>query len=181
MILGLFRKSPPGDAYALYRAIVAEARRPDYFTTLGVPDTVEGRFEMIVLVATLVFERAAAADADTAAVAQGTLDLFFTDMDRAMREMGVGDMSVPKKMKKVGEAYAGRSRAYRAALAEAGPAALEDALARNVYAGAAPDGAAGRLAVRTRTLVDALAATDPAAIRAGDLTFPALAPEEDRP
>lgn len=168
MILGLFsRKSaPPGDV--LYRAIVAQARHPSLYSDHRVPDTVEGRFEMIVLHLVLVFNRLKTGTRDDIASAQGALDLFFTEVDHQMRQMGVGDLTVPKKMKKVGEAWTGRSRAYDSVLDHAEPLAIAEALQRNVPGDAAVD----RLASYVLAARAALAATPTAAVASGESPWP---------
>ena len=157
-------------AASLYAAVVGQARAQDFYAVLGVPDTIEGRFELIVLHVHLVCRQLRAADAVAAgagegaasALAQALFDAMFRDMDRNLREMGVGDPSVPRRIRAMIEAYYGRVKAYDAALAQGGDA-LTLALARNVYnAGGmpgaeAPPGAA-RLADYVRRAAAALAA-----------------------
>jgi cytochrome b pre-mRNA-processing protein 3 len=126
----LFVKKPD-TAQVLYGAIVASARQPIFFAEWGVPDTVDGRFDMIVLHMFLLLQRL---KTDTPAMCQNLTDHFFTDMDRSLREMGVGDLSVGKKVRKMAEAYHGRLNAY-AAGAEQGKYMLIAALQRNVYGG----------------------------------------------
>jgi len=119
MLSRLFRRDRRGEAIAssLYGAIVAQARRPALYAGLGVPDSVAGRFEMVLLHTILVTRRLALAGEAGRAAGQGVFDLFCRDMDHSLREMGVGDLSVPKKMRKVGEAYFGRAAAYEPGLA----------------------------------------------------------------
>jgi cytochrome b pre-mRNA-processing protein 3 len=105
------------------------------------------------------------------AAGQALFDLFCTDMDDNLREMGIGDLSVPKHMRRVGEAFYGRSQAYREALAEAGDTALVEAVTRNVYAGEAQD-AAPRLAAYIREAAGALEGQSVPAIAAGMVSFP---------
>ena len=131
-----------GMATALYGAIVAQARSPDLYARLGVPDTVSGRFEMVILHAFLVFDRLQAGTAAQQAVGQGAFDLFCTDMDRSLRELGVGDLGVPRRMRQVGEAFYGRTRAYAECIARGDDTALAAALRRNVLKGTAGDEAA---------------------------------------
>lgn len=168
MILGLFgRKSPPaGDA--LYRAIVAQARHPALYVEHRVPDSVEGRFEMIVVHLVLVFNRLKSGTRDDQALAQGALDLFFTEVEHQMRQMGVGDLTVPKKMKKVGEAWTGRSRVYDGVLDRRDATALSEALARNVPGEVAAD----RLATYVLTCQTSLEAQPSAEIAAGRAAWP---------
>lgn len=119
-------------ARRLYTAIVTQARTPSFYAVGGVPDTMDGRFEMIVLHTYLAVKRLMAGNDETRRLGQYVFDTMVTDMDRSLREMGVGDLSVGRKVKAMAEAYYGRSQAYDAAL-EAGGAALAEALERNVF------------------------------------------------
>jgi cytochrome b pre-mRNA-processing protein 3 len=159
-----------GTIEAIYGMIVAQAREPVFYQALNVPDTVNGRFDMVVLHLWLVLRRLRAADG-SAAVAQALFDRFCSDMDANLREMGVGDLTVPKRMQKFGEAFYGRAAAYDAALA-AGGEALESALARNILDSHDSSNAAG-LARYVDAAVAELDAVDSAALQAGELTFPA--------
>lgn len=175
MLFGLFRKGPSESAHAVYGSIVAQARQPAFYMGYAVPDTVEGRFEMILLHATLVFARLKDDDVGARILAQEVLDVFFTDMDRSLREMGVGDLSVGKKMKKLGRAYAGRSQAYDRGLAAGDAAELAAALKRNVFAGLdGPEVEAGaaRLARCALAAAASLAAVPTARLLAADLPWP---------
>src|SRR5512141_2902535 len=117
MIFPLFRRSArPGTISALYGAIVAQARLPGFYRDYAVPDTVEGRFELIVLHLALTLDRLAQ-DPVLRTLGQGVFDRFCQDMDHNLREMGIGDLAVPKEMQRMGEAYYGRAQAYQAALA----------------------------------------------------------------
>jgi cytochrome b pre-mRNA-processing protein 3 len=141
MILGLFRRSANDDVIArLYGAIVDASRQRGLYADLAVPDTFEGRFESLTLHAVIVLRRLQAGPAPGPDMAQHLVDTIFKHFDRALREMGVGDTVVPKRMKKMAEAFLGRSAAYDAALrpCEAEPEtqdALPEALSRNVYVG----------------------------------------------
>jgi cytochrome b pre-mRNA-processing protein 3 len=128
-------------ATRLYGAIVAQARRPVFYESLGVADTVTGRFEMVVLHLSMVVDRLQR-DEGERALAQSVFDLYCVDMDRSLRELGIGDLGVPHRMKKMTEAFYGRARAYRDALANPDRAALVAAVERNVFGGAGPDAAA---------------------------------------
>jgi cytochrome b pre-mRNA-processing protein 3 len=133
MIFPRFRRGAPSDTISsLYGMIVAQARLPCFYQDFAVPDTVNGRFDVIVLHLSAVLERIAT-EPTLRAVGQGLFDRFWEDMDHNLREMGTGDLAVPKRMKALGEAYYGRAAAYRAALADPDPAALVEALERNVY------------------------------------------------
>ena len=120
---------------ALYGAIVAQARAPVFYRQYGVPDTVNSRFDMIVLHLALVLDRTEAASGPARALGQAVFDLFCREMDGHFRESGVSDLKVPKEMREMGEAFYGRRSVYRTALAAADNEALEAALMRNVYAG----------------------------------------------
>jgi cytochrome b pre-mRNA-processing protein 3 len=174
MILNLFRRTPrDGSIAVLYGAIVAQARQPALYRDYGVPDTANGRLEMIVLHTVLVLSRLDAEGAPVRSLGQALFDHFCSDMDANLREMGVGDMAVPRKMKAIAEAFYGRKRAYEAALAAPEPNQLPAALARNIHAGSNTDSArVARLAAYVRAAVATLAAIDGAALRRGELVFP---------
>jgi cytochrome b pre-mRNA-processing protein 3 len=118
---------------ALYEAIVAAARHPELYAGYGVPDTIDGRYDMIVLHAVLVLERLKSVGEEGAQFSQRLTDLIFADMDRSLREMGVGDLSVGKKVRRMAEVFYGRARAYRPGLETHERDLLVDALARNVF------------------------------------------------
>ena len=167
----LFRRNlRPDTISALYGMIVAQARMPCFYRDYGVADTVNGRFDLMVLHVALVLDRMAA-EASLGALGQGLFDRFWQDMDHNLREMGVGDLSVPKKMQALGEAFYGRAKAYRAALAEGSDAALAEALSRNLYGGEKAD-AARRLAAYIRQAARDLAEQDTGHLAAGDVRFP---------
>ena len=122
--------------HELYTAIVAQARQPVFYRDLGVPDVLDGRFDLIVLHMSAATRRLSTLGNDHAKeVEQGLMGLFFADMDRSLREMGVGDLSVGKKIRNMAEAYYGRSQAYGDALGGQDDLQLQEALGRNVYGG----------------------------------------------
>jgi cytochrome b pre-mRNA-processing protein 3 len=177
MIFRLFRRGPQDRTIAaLYGAIVAQARHKAFYLDYAVPDTPEGRFDMIVLHLALVCRRLGRADgpggAAGPALSQEVFDLFCRDMDHNLREMGVGDLSVPKKMQRMGEAFYGRLDVYDRALASAGDSELAAALARNVLREGASAGAAGRLAAYVRAAAQRLDASPIATFADGTLSFP---------
>ncbi len=135
--------------FALYTASVEAARDPLYYTRLSVPDTLDGRFDLIGLFAALLIRRLTTLAPPGPALAQAVFDAMFADMDFSLREIGVGEMSVGKKMRVMWEAFHGRAKAYEGPLAEHDRVALADALARNVWRGHAPDGVAPALAGAT--------------------------------
>ena len=124
--------------------IVAQARSPAFYRDFGIPDTVNGRFDMVVLHLALVLDRLRGSGADTEPLAQGLFDLFCRDMDGNLREMGISDLKVPKQMKAIGEAVYGRLRAYDQALAAPGLDALEQLLIRNLQDGNLHNDLAGK-------------------------------------
>lgn len=133
---GLFPRVPDQHSiHALYGAIVAQARSPAFYRGYGVADTVTGRLELILVHAFLFSRRVRSGSANMRRLGQGVFDRFCDDMDANLREMGIGDLSVPKHMQRIGQAFYGRAAAYDAALAAGGDTALPQALIRNVFAG----------------------------------------------
>ncbi len=120
--------------YVLYGAAVAAARQPFFYAGLGVPDTLNGRFDMVGLHAFLLIRRLTGEGPEGARLAQAVFDAMFHDMDVNLREMGVGDLSVGKKVRVMWEAFHGRAAVYADAMA-VGPEALAEALERNVWPG----------------------------------------------
>jgi cytochrome b pre-mRNA-processing protein 3 len=121
-----------------YAAIVSQARRPAFYESLGVPDTLDGRFDLIVLHASLYLKRLRSAGPDGRNLAQAVFDSMFDNLDQSLRELGVGDVTLPKKIRAMVSAFYGRAAAYDKALTEESGAALAEALCRNIYAGNAP-------------------------------------------
>jgi cytochrome b pre-mRNA-processing protein 3 len=130
------RKRHERAGFSLYTAAVRAARDPHFYKELGVPDTMDGRFDMIGLFVFLLIDRLRRAPSPGPELAQAVFDAMFLDMDHTLRELGVGDMSVGRRVKAMWEALHGRSQAYEAALAEGDEAALAAALSRNVWRGA---------------------------------------------
>jgi cytochrome b pre-mRNA-processing protein 3 len=140
MIFRLFRGTPTVLPERLYGEIVAQARQPWLYRVAGVPDSLEGRFDMIVLHAFLVIDRLGQEGDGGKAMAQSVFDLMFTDMDRSLREMGASDVGVGPKVRRMAEVFYGRARVYAEALkleGETGRQALISGLDRNVFAGEA--------------------------------------------
>lgn len=176
-MLGLFRRKRHERAgFALYTASVRAGRDQWFYTALGVPDTLDGRFDCVGLHVFLVIDRLHGAEAPGPGLAQATFDAMFADMDFNLREMGVGDMSVGKRVKEMWEAFHGRSVVYSAALAAKDDAALAEALTRNVWRGEAPAGAAAALADYMRRCHAALGALPVPAFATGTFVFPSAAP-----
>lgn len=134
MIARLFRRSSARSqaVMTLHGRINDASRAPGLYTRLGVPDSVEGRFECLTLHVVLVLRRLHQLPPPAADVAQDLVNSVFLQLDASLREMGVGDFGVPKRMKKLGAAFYGRAEGYDAALDGGDEAALALALARNV-------------------------------------------------
>ncbi len=167
----LFRRNPHRvAAHDTYRLIVARARNGLFFTALGVPDTLDGRYELIALHAFLVLNRLKADHGQTADFAQSVFDTMFADLDRGLREMGAGDLGVGRRVKAMATGFYGRILAYEQGLAAG--AALGDALRRNLYGTVTPS--EGQLAAMTRYLHRqraALAAEPVADLLSGKVNF----------
>ena len=175
-MLGLLRRNRlERPAYLMYGAAVAAARDPMFYAELGVPDTVDGRFDMVSLHVFLVVRRLGVLADPGPKLAQAVFDAMFSDMDVNLREMGVGDLSVGKRNRSMWEAFHGRAAAYQAALAAGDDGALEEALRRNVWRGAVSEGDGGdvvrRLARIVRQRDAALGAQDLAGLREGNVGF----------
>jgi cytochrome b pre-mRNA-processing protein 3 len=162
--------------FALYTAAVAAARDPWFYTALGVPDTLDGRFDLVGVHVFLIIDRVRGEKPPGPEVAQAVFDAMFADMDFNLREMGVGDMSVGKRMKEMWEAFHGRATAYAAAVAAQEDAGLAEALARNVWRGAVPAGADRTLAAHVRRLHAEMAVQPLEPFLRGEITFPAAHP-----
>lgn len=169
-ILGFGRRSNRHVVDALYEAIVASARQPHFYSRWAVPDTPLGRYEMLSLHMVLFLERARNGEG-LGEAAQEVTDEFFKDLDHSLRELGINDISMPKRMKKLARMFYGRAEAYRAALAENDLGALAGALARNVRPDEAGWPHAAHLAAYAAAAADALAAQDDAALLAGRIAF----------
>ncbi|MEO1794192.1 MAG: ubiquinol-cytochrome C chaperone family protein [Pseudomonadota bacterium] len=134
-MFGLFRKRDPHlqPATELYGSVVAQARAPEFYRDLMVPDTKEGRFEMIVLHLSLLIDRIRSEAGSADPFAKALTSVFVTDMDDNMREIGIGDLSVPRKVKKTAGALYDRTLQYREISEEGGDGALAAAISENVW------------------------------------------------
>jgi cytochrome b pre-mRNA-processing protein 3 len=146
---------------------VAAARHPGFYANWGVPDSIDGRFDMIILHGFLVLDRLKGQAAD---FRQALVDEIFRDMDRSLREMGAGDLTVGKKVRKMAEVFYGRVAAYDQAIAEGGDG-LDAAVARNVFPEGAPGDGPRRLASYVQQSRAHLLGQDAAAIAAGAVRF----------
>jgi cytochrome b pre-mRNA-processing protein 3 len=133
MLFGLFRRRSRDAEHKAYYEIVAQARQPVFYTDFLVPDTIDGRFDLIVVHAVLYFRRMRSEGKEVSEFAQNVFDLFFNDMDASLREMGVSDTRVPKKVKVMGEAFYGRADAYIPSIDSGNSEELAEALGRNIY------------------------------------------------
>jgi cytochrome b pre-mRNA-processing protein 3 len=173
------RRAERKAAERIYAAALAAARRPALYLNCGVPDTLQGRFEMVTLHLFPVLRRLMHDPGDDPELARLISEHFVNDMDGAFREMGVGDLSVPKRMKTLYGSFAGRISAYGSAVGE-GQASLAEAIGRNIFPDAPQDDHAAALAAYLSAAVAAIRAADLAALRGGDVPFPALPAEEAR-
>lgn len=174
MIFSLFRKDPAREAArALYEEIAAQARQPAFYAALGAPDTVDGRFDILCLHMALVLRRLRSEGAAAKDFSQFLFDAMVRNLDDNLREMGVGDLKVPKRMKALAETFYGRLAAYEAALEPAADAAaLAGVVERNLYSGAAPEGAPAQFAGYARAVEAMLADQKTERLMLGVVRFP---------
>jgi cytochrome b pre-mRNA-processing protein 3 len=168
----LFRPRPTAvTGRALYARVVEQSRAPALYEALGAPDTVEGRFEIYTLHVVLLLDRLRRQGVQAGETSQALFDTYVKALDHALRELGVGDLSVGKKMRRLGEAFYGRVKSYEAAFADL-PATpeLEALLARTVYADAEDDRSKA-LAAYVIAQREALAAQPLEALLAGDVAW----------
>ncbi len=168
----LFRRRADGAAAeALYLRLVAQVRQPGFYVYAGVPDTLDGRFDTILVHVFLVLHRLKGLEGPAAALRQDLLEVMLADMDRNLRELGVGDLSVGKHVKRMVAAFGGRMEVYDAALA-ASDGALEEALRRNLYGTVTPDEAeVACMAAYLRAAAESLEAQPIEALLAGRVAF----------
>jgi len=167
-----FRKphAPPrGTIEAIYGMIVTQAREPSFYRDLGVPDTVNGRFDLLVLHLWMVLRRIRSTEGG-ADLSQALFDHFCDDMDANLREMGVGDLTVPKRMQAFGEAFYGRAAAYDLALLS-GSEAFAQALCKNILNGEVME-KARRLAAYAEAVLTNLTRLDAATLQGAAWKFP---------
>jgi cytochrome b pre-mRNA-processing protein 3 len=168
------RTSARRKAGELYGAVVTQARRAEFYAALGVPDTPNGRYEMVVLHLFLVLERLR--EEGETPLPRLLVEAFIADMDDSLRELATGDLSVPKKVRRAATGLYERSMAYRAALTSGEESALADALSEHLYEGGdgAANGSRGALALAgyVRNALRSLAACNVATILDGRVAFP---------
>lgn len=169
----IFRRESAGTAEArqLYERIVAQARQPRFYAAGGVPDSLDGRFEMVVLHMVLVMRRLKQLGDPGALLARRLSEAMVADMDANLREMGAGDLGVGRRVKQMAQALYGRAAAYEAALAGT-PADLAEALRRNLFGTvAATAEELERMAGYVGAAAAALAAQPAASLLAGRVDF----------
>jgi cytochrome b pre-mRNA-processing protein 3 len=167
----LTKSTPRKAAERLYRGAATQARAAALYARMGAPDTVEGRFELLTLHVILVLDRLKERPAEAAAVRQILFDVYLSNLDGALREMGVGDLTVGKRMRKLGEAFYGRARSCEAAFeALPDPRPLEEMLGRTVFAGA-PNTEPAAIADYVRRCRDSLASDGLATVIGGDVSW----------
>lgn len=161
-------------ASALYAAFAGQARQADFYLRFGVPDSVDGRFEMVALHAFLVFRRLKGQGPEIERLTQATYDIMFKEMDLALRELGAADLGVGRRIKHMTEALNGRIQVYGEALTAADDGALKAALQRNLY-GTVEIGEAPLQAMATyiREVAQELGTQETARLAAGEIRFPA--------
>lgn len=160
----------------LYEAVLAQARSPQFYGPGRVPDTVDGRFDLLALHLALVIRRLQGGDRTNAALAQDLFDAFVRDMDINLRELGASDSRFGKKMRHMVESFYGRAKSYGEALDQEGEGPLCEALSRNLFDGAAGPEELGRMAAYCRAAAAALAEAEPKAWLSGAAMFPAPPP-----
>lgn len=172
------RQAPRGTIEAIYGMIVTQAREPIFYRDLGVPDTVNGRFDLLLLHLWLLLRRLRTVGGATE-LSQALFDRFCEDMDDNLREMGIGDQTVPKRMRAFGEAFYGRVQAYDQAM-DGGSEALAAAICRNILNGTGIDQARRLAAYAAATEAD-LGRADEAALLLGSFRFPPALTEDITP
>lgn len=172
------RLTPSGTIEAIYGMIVTQAREPIFYRDLGVPDTVNGRFDLLLLHLWLLLRRLRTVHGATE-LSQALFDRFCEDMDDNLREMGVGDQTVPKRMRAFGEAFYGRVQAYDQAM-EGGGEALASAICKNILNGTSL-GQAQQLAAYARASEAELGRADGAALLRASFKFPPALPGDVTP
>jgi len=159
-------------AAEIYNRLVAYARRPAFYLSYGVPDTMLGRFEMICLHSYLLFRRLGKTDNAGRELSQAVHDLMFADFDRTLREQGIGDMGIGKRVKKLARNLYGRIAAYETGLAGEGTE-LAAALRRNLYASATPsDDEIEAMIAYMKDAIEKLDAQQTSDIMSGRVDFP---------
>lgn len=174
-----FRRIFPGrsaepPARALYERVILQSRQEPFYTILGVPDTTDGRFELLLLHMALLMRRLRQEEEAGAQLRQTLFDTLIFDLDQSLRESGVGDLKVGPKLKVMGEAYYGRSKAYDDGLNSLENAQLEEAIERNLFGTVTHSlpGAAATVASYMRSVMRSLNGQNGSDLMAGKVEFP---------
>jgi cytochrome b pre-mRNA-processing protein 3 len=171
-MLNVFRRNPRATTIeALYGAIVAQARSPVFYLAYRVPDTVNGRLDVLMLHLALAYDRMAQGNDEAKTAGQEAFDRFCRDMDDHLREDGISDMKVPRQVRGVAAAFFGRHGAYISALRAGDEAALQTAICRNVFEGTELP-SIPRLAAYAKTAMAMLDRQDPSVIATGKIAWP---------
>lgn len=180
MIFNLFKKKNSNRAIVdrQYATLTSAARVPFFYSDMAVPDTVMGRLEMLSLVMILFFRRTSRSDRSGQELAQEIIDAFFQDIDHSIRELGVGDQSVPKRMKKLAGMFYGRAQTYGEALQAQDAASLAQALRRNIHPDMTDAPSMEGLAAWALRAEKTLGTVSEDAIARGTLELPAPAQED---
>lgn len=179
MIFGLLKKKNANQRIVerQYGHLTAAARQPYLYEHLDVPDTVMGRLEMLSAVMIVYFRRTRASATSGQEIAQQIVDAFFQDIDHSIRELGISDVGVPKRMKKLAARFYGRLESYAAALDAGDETALAQALKRNIYPETGEDGPDMQELARYLFAAEAhLTALDEATVEAGEALLPPAGP-----
>lgn len=158
----MFRRRKPEDdfAAAVYKRVGEQARSAELFEACGIPDTLDGRFDALALHAALMIDRLRR-EPDGEVLAQAFFDVMFKHLDLTLREIGIQDLGVGRRIKIMAEGLHGRALAYRAALGDDGPTPLAEVLRRNAYGGRSPEDPqqVARLEAHVREYARSLSAT----------------------
>lgn len=167
------RKSIKLAAAGLYQAALAQSRDPRFYTELGVSDTIDGRFDLLSLHVFLIMQRLRYMGNNGRVLSQALFDYMFTNMDLTLRQIGIGDMGVPKHIKRMMRAFNGRVHSYHAAINDNNMETLALAVTRNVYRleETEKSSAAQRMAEYVTQEVSWLMQQDYESMAAGRVTF----------
>lgn len=162
----------------IYASIVAKARQPEFYDYMGVPDSIDGRFDMIALHAILLMNRLGRGSSQAQEFAQRVFDAMFADMDHSLREMGVADLSVAREVRRMAEMFYGRAKAYRSAMATNVDTELPAAIARNIFPEGGKEENIRALSSYFRGASRMLEEQHEAALLAGQVRFPDVSGNE---
>ncbi len=167
-------RGPKDAAHKLYASLVKKSRQPEFYTDLGVPDTFDCRFDMLIVHVFLVLHRLKRDHHQTSGMAQEIFDIMFADMDQSLRETGVGDMGIGKRIKAMARALYGRITAYEDGL-NGDDTVMANALRRNLFRNMTPDDDnVARMASYVRHSVAVLDAQETSVLLSGKVEFALL-------